>query len=295
MSPTDKERGVVNKASDESINHKRKVSLTGNSVIGQVKKTRRIDPTAALVTRLTAYKLACDIPRYGLTTEMAKKMIFIDLSTHAQLVSVQNVMNNFIRNIVLIALDVTENQQKRTLDFIESTNTSFVGFFVIAYHPLECFKQINESQRERNETAIEMLRLFENLWSGITNISPGANCAFKAVARDAGIFVRFLQGYIDQHEFAVEKFKTRYKTSINIMYRLQLDPEIKINTTMMLRCETQERMHHDHLKKIVGNDAIKIIEEHRTAFLKEHGADKLLNAPPRCAPGFDGELSRRLH
>ena len=299
MSAPAKKGGVISKSGDEGISQKRKVSPTDKSVVRQVKKTRNVDPTAELMTRLTAYKLACDIPRHGLTTVVAKSMSFIDLVARLRLVSVRDVMKNFIRSVVRIALDVTGNQQKRTLAFIEAKDVAFVGSFMIAYHPLKCFKHINDVERERNETAIEMLRLFENVWTGITNIPPGANCTFETVARDAGIFVRFFQGYIDQHELAVAQFKTvttkYYKKAMNKIYSIQLKPDHENNAEFMRRYEALQNENNDRLKKRIGSDAIKIIEEHRTAFLKEHDATKILNAPPRCASGFDGDVSRRLH
>jgi hypothetical protein len=299
MSSTGQKVEVANKTSDDGVNNKRKVSPTANSVVVQVKKTSKIDPTAKLMNRLTAYKMACDIPRYGLTTDMAKKMMWKDMSTRARLLSVQTVMNNFIRIVVDIALDVTENQQKRTLTFIESQHTSFVSCFMIAYHPLNCFKQINDLERKRYQTSIEVVRLFENVWMGITNIPAGANCAFETVTRDAGIFVRFLQGYIDQREMASANFKTAtvnsYKTKMNIIYRLQLETVEENKEELLLRCKTQAVKYHEQFKKMMPSDAAKIIQEHRTAFLKEHHQDKLLKAPACCASGFDGDVSRRLH
>jgi hypothetical protein len=301
MSSTGQKVEVAKKSSDEGVNNKRKQSPTLNTVVQCVTPTRKIDPSTALIARLAAHKLACDIPRYGLTTAMVKGMSFIDLSTRLRLTSVQDVMHSFIRNVVFIALDVTEKQQHRTLAFIKTNSDAFACSFAIAYHPLTWFKDINDEQKVRNKTAVEMLRLFENVWTGIVALPAGDDFtkSFEVVRRNAGVFVRFFQGYIDRREPVMALMKQRiianYKSSMNIIYRFQLHTVQESHASFKIRSEKKQVENNDEFQKAIGSGAIKIIEEHRAAFFKAHHAAKLLNVPSRCASGFDGDVSRRMH
>jgi hypothetical protein len=243
--------------------------------------------------------MAHDVPRYGLTTEMAQKMSFVGLTARIKQLAVQDVIHNFVRKIVLFASDVTVAQQDRMVAGIQRSGPLMISF-LIAYHPFSWFGPIGDAEKDVTKKAIEMLRLFENVWKGIFTLPAGDSFekSFEVVARNAGVFVRFFQDYLDAYKKSVS-MQTKclikdYRTIMNTIYRMKLDT-LDENSSSFKLLEKKEEENKCKFKKVLGIVAIKIIEEHRAAFFKNYDAAKLLNAPSRCASGFDGEASRRLH
>ena len=301
MSSTGQKVKVAKKSSDEDVNNnKRKESPTINTAVQYFKPTRMINQEPSLLTCLVSWKLASDVTHYGITTEIAKQLSFIELKDRMKQLPVQDVMKRFFENITMMASDVPDAHRTRTVTFAISTGI-IPSVFLLAYHPISYFKKIGDEEKELIKMTVEMLRLLEDV-SQVIRTGPAGfdiKVAFNEMSKKAGVFVRFFQGFMDlfskMGECKKERYITTYKRTINTIYRFRLELEQGNIDSCKHRCDKKQVDIDGIFKASMGVEAINIIEEHRVEFFKTHHAAKLLNAPSRCASGFDGEASRRLH
>ena len=291
---------AANKPNNQPVNHKRKLQPTSNMAVAPVSQARKIEDANSITSYLVTYKLACDVNRYGMTTELAKKLDFVEAKDRIAQIPVIDVMNRFVQKIVTIAHGVSTAEKLRTSNFI--VRTGVLGHsFLVANHPFKWFLEIHDVERRLQKGTAEMLRLLEDVSIAICTIAPGIalHKEFEEVARKAGIFVRFFQIFMDAYENVRDDQQKRIVAACKILltriFNMQIDAAKDNAPTFQKKLNKHLDDVTQKLKTKIGHAAIQCVADYRLQHFKKHETNQLFHAPPLCVSGMDGVLTRRRH
>ena len=234
---------------------------------------------AQLTKCLFTYKLACDVTRYGVTVETAKKLSYTDLHAHVNELARQDVMKHMVRNIVMNCHGIGMAERQRAVTFVMLTG-KFTNSFLIAYHPIESFRVIGEAERHVIRKTVEMLDSFEDICLTIRTVPAGDDFlkAFLVVEQKSCCFVRIFQTFLDAHEnvrsIQQDRIITTYKRSTGVVMDAELSLKYEGVEGFKSNCVKRQSEMDERLKVVIGVRAMKIIEDHRTEHLEKYESRK---------------------
>ena len=234
---------------------------------------------AQLTKCLFTYKLACDVTRYGVTVETAKKLSYTDLHAHVNELARQDVMKHMVRNIVNNCRGIGVAERHRAVTFVMLTG-HFINSFLIVYHPIDFFRVIGEAERHVIRKTVEMLDSLEDICLTIRTVPAGDDFlkAFLVVEQKSCCFVRIFQTFLDAHEnvrsIQQDRIITTYKRSTGVVMDAELSLKYEGVEGFKSNCVKRQSEMDERLKVVIGVRAMKIIEDHRTEHLEKYESRK---------------------
>lgn len=123
------------------------------------------------IQRFWTHKLAVEATKYGMTSEIAKALPFVDLLSDLRDTTKINVMKCIVQRIYSLTatagrFDIQENKIVNIRVFLAA--------FMIAYHPAQVFERTTKLEVALCEAAVNMLKVFDVMCTDIANSTRGS-------------------------------------------------------------------------------------------------------------------------
>jgi hypothetical protein len=209
------------------------------------------------IQRFWTHKLAVEATKYGMTSEIAKALPFVDLLSSLRDTTKVNVMKCIVQRIYsLTRFDMQENKIVNIRVFLAA--------FMIAYHPAQVFERTTNLEVALCEAAVNMLKVFDVMCTDIANSTRGS--CLRETCEKARTFPSVLHDYLDA--FQAWKLPDEVKLTERIQHALDALAEAQGHLiesdadTPRFRIEfaTQQTRLRLKLLKIVGVKAFESLD-----------------------------------
>ena len=163
--------------------------------------------------RFWTHKLAVEATKYGMTSEIAKALPFVDLLSDLRDTAKINVMKRIVQRIYSLTatagrFDIQENKIVNIRVFLAA--------FMIAYHPAQVFERTTKLEVALCEAAVNMLKVFDVMCTDIANSTRGS--CLRETCEKARTFPHVLHVYLDA--FQAWKLPDEVKLTERIQHAL---------------------------------------------------------------------------